>query len=102
MNCATCRFWNRKGHFLTDKGHAWNGTTEADAAGECRANPPIPVASVGGGYRMFPITRAVDGCGSYEANKPVVAIEPEPGPQLTQGAPHPANRRRKSVDKPDG
>jgi hypothetical protein len=37
-----------------------------NSAGECRRYPPRSAASVGGGYRAFPITRSGDGCGEHK------------------------------------
>jgi len=78
VNCNTCKFWSPVPHKLDFRGYSV--TNQADAlkpencAGECRRYPPRSAASVGGGYRAFPITRYVDGCGEHKA---VIAVEKE-------------------------
>lgn len=69
MNCFTCTHWNPVTQKLDARGCAVSladaGKVE-NSAGECRRYPPRSAASVGGGYRAFPITRSGDGCGEHK------------------------------------
>ncbi len=69
MNCATCIHWNKLERLLDSKGNAPHigvPLDENNRAGECRCKPPVSVMSNGGGFRAFPITRAIDSCGEWE------------------------------------
>ena len=68
MTCSTCKFWKPTGINLDHRGQVPHTPTEDDKSGECRSRPPVHYASPhGGGFRAFPVTRAVDGCGSWQA-----------------------------------
>lgn len=74
MNCSTCRFWSPVTQRLNSKGSAvaLEDKNPENAAGECRRFPPKSAVSVGGGFRAFPITRAVDGCGEWQESPDVI------------------------------
>jgi len=69
MTCSTCKHWNKLAIFLTAKGQTPPPTdppNPENCAGECRIKAPIWAPSVGIGFRVFPITRAVDGCDEWK------------------------------------
>lgn len=69
MKCSDCSHWFKIPVSLDRRGNAVQSPKEEDQAGECRSQSPRPVSSVGGGFRAFPITRAVDGCGEFLQKK---------------------------------
>ena len=69
MTCINCKFWHRLNRSVDGKGNSPRPETlsDDDKAGECRHSPPISAVSIGGGFRAYPVTRAVDWCGEFEA-----------------------------------
>lgn len=68
MSCSTCKHWKKLDRFLDIRGNVPSPqleVSEDNRAGECRCKPPVSAVSNGGGYRAFPITRGVDGCGEW-------------------------------------
>lgn len=67
--CQNCLYWSVVANKVLDEAGNYPHASKLDQAiqaGQCRCNPPAIVSSAGGGFRAWPITRAVDWCGEWD------------------------------------
>ncbi len=103
--CKDCVFWETKHITLDDKGRSFNVADPSQkaehTAGYCRKGLPTAAGSVGGGFRVIPVTLGKDWCGHFDPGEPEPAlISADPEPEKVE-TPRRSRSRPKAIDNPD-
>lgn len=73
--CDNCQSWVQSDRHLDHLGRASSKEGQAEPVGECHKGPPHPSIAQGGPWRVFPATRASDGCWQWVQAAPIISIQ---------------------------